>query len=214
MNDTTTSTFPKSWAHHLRMLQACFKVWTEDLMTSGPETLANNATDLYHMWVVWNNRPDELHRLDDAIWEEEVDAVQRVSKWLDQTGWLVMFMPRWHHIDGWVWLCIEAKNGFAWASELSLPALASSATPAPLSRQKGGRLGSRIGMLASRLPKILHSIWKWSGQLATTNWTFWMAGMPSADLGGAGDDGGKVEVAVAMRVNSRSGDQECGTEDS
>ncbi|KAG5640572.1 hypothetical protein DXG03_008052 [Asterophora parasitica] len=86
MNDTTTSTFPKSWACCLHMLQACFKVWTKDLATGGPETLANNAMDLYHMWVVWNNRLDELCRLDDAIWEEEVDAVRRVSKWLDQTG--------------------------------------------------------------------------------------------------------------------------------
>ncbi|KAG5640058.1 hypothetical protein DXG03_001394 [Asterophora parasitica] len=128
MNDTTTSTFPKSWVYCLHMLQACFKVWTEDLTTGGPETLANNAMDLYHMWVVWNNRPDELRRLDNAIWEEEVDAVWRVSEWLDQTGW--------------VWLRIEAKNGFAWAGELSLLAVdvselapASSATPAPSSRQ-------------------------------------------------------------------------------
>ncbi|KAG5639994.1 hypothetical protein DXG03_001892, partial [Asterophora parasitica] len=142
MNDTTTSTFPKSWACHLRMLQACFKVWTKDLMTGGPKTLANNAMDLYHMWVAWNDRPDELHRLNNAIWEEEVDAVQRVSKWLDQTGWLVTFVPCWCHVDRWVWLCIEAKNGFAQAGELFLPAIdvsepapASSTTPAPSSRQ-------------------------------------------------------------------------------
>ncbi|KAG5640151.1 hypothetical protein DXG03_000907 [Asterophora parasitica] len=141
MNDTTTSTFPKSWAHCLCMLQACFKVWTEDLTTGGPETLVNNTMDLYHTWVVWNDRPDELCRLNDAIWEEEVDVVWRVSEWLDQTGWPVMFAPCWHCIDGWVWLCIKAKIGFAWASELSLPAIdvselvpASSATPAPLSR--------------------------------------------------------------------------------
>ncbi|KAG5641108.1 hypothetical protein DXG03_005984 [Asterophora parasitica] len=84
---------------------------------------------------------DELRRLDDAIWEEEVDVVQRVSEWLDQTGWLVTFAPRWHHVDGCMWLHIEAKNGFAQSGELSLPAIdisklapAASATPMPLSR--------------------------------------------------------------------------------
>ncbi|KAG5639446.1 hypothetical protein DXG03_003750 [Asterophora parasitica] len=157
MNDTTTSTFPKSWACCLHMLQACFKVWTKDLATGGPETLVNNVTDLYHVWVVWNDRPDELCRLNDAIWEEEVDMVWRVSEWLDQTGWPVMFVPHWHCIDGRVvsapsgpsssyWLMVlqwlHIKNRFAWASELSLLAVdvselapASSATPVPSSRR-------------------------------------------------------------------------------
>ncbi|KAG5633943.1 hypothetical protein DXG03_006466, partial [Asterophora parasitica] len=64
-----------SWACHLCTLQACFKVWTEDLVTGGPETLVNNVMDLYHAWVVWNDRLDELCRLNNAIWEEEVDTV-------------------------------------------------------------------------------------------------------------------------------------------
>ncbi|KAG5640506.1 hypothetical protein DXG03_008277 [Asterophora parasitica] len=218
MNDTTTLTFPKSWACRLCMLQACFKVWTKDLATGGPETLANNMTDLYNMWVVWNKQPDELHKMDNAIWEEEVDAVRRVSEWLDQTGWLVTFAPCWHCIDGHVWLHIEAKNRFARSGELSLLAisisklvLAASATPVPSSRPPTSMLEVTPTAMEAGSSEESHN--KGSGVVALA------AGVQDEDvemtgLGADAENGGVVPGvegrAIALDTDSGTTDMDRG----
>ncbi|KAG5640195.1 hypothetical protein DXG03_000624, partial [Asterophora parasitica] len=94
-----TGNLPKVWARALRMLRTCLKIWGEDVVTSRPETTAENTANAYVAWEVWMGREEEFFDLEEAAWEEEVTEVQRVCQWLDASGLPHTVAPQWQEVD-------------------------------------------------------------------------------------------------------------------
>ncbi|KAG5640668.1 hypothetical protein DXG03_007597 [Asterophora parasitica] len=117
---TTTGNLPKVWARALCMLRTCLEIWGEDMVTSRPETMAENTANAYAAWEVWMGQEEEFFDSEEAAWEEEVPEVQRVCQWLDASGLPHTVAPQWQEVDIRTWRHIEANGSFTWFGVLSL----------------------------------------------------------------------------------------------